>query len=107
MDAKFQPAIAAIEAGDIEQFRLLLNHDPSLATSRSSKSHPTLLQCLVLSAARTPHKLEMARVLVDAGAELNGPLVACGSCDNIEVAELLLDAGAAINGTGGWCPLEE
>jgi ankyrin repeat protein len=107
MDAKFQPAIAAIEAGDVENLRLLVLQDSSLATSRSSKSHPTLLQCLVLSAARSPHKLEMAKVLVDAGAELTGPLVACGSCDNVEVAELLLDAGAPINGAGGWCPLEE
>jgi ankyrin repeat protein len=38
---------------------------------------------------------------------LNGPLVACGSCDNVEVAELLLDSGAAVNGTSGWSPLEE
>jgi len=49
----------------------------------------------------------MARLLVDAGAELNGPLGACASCDNVEVAELLLDSGAAVNGTGGWSPLEE
>jgi ankyrin repeat protein len=49
----------------------------------------------------------MAQFLIDAGAELNGPLSACASCDNVEVAALLLDAGAAVNGTGGWSPLEE
>jgi ankyrin repeat protein len=49
----------------------------------------------------------MARLLIDAGAELNKPLVACGSCDNAEVAALLLDSGAEINGAGGWTPLEE
>jgi len=49
----------------------------------------------------------MAKVLVNAGADLNGPLSACASCDNVEVAELLLDSGAAVEGTGGWSPLEE
>src|SRR6185295_10762705 len=81
--------------------------DPSLATTRSSTSHPTLLQCLTLDGRDAPNKVEMARVLIDAGAEINGPLVACASMDNVEVAATLLDAGAAINGTGSWSPLEE
>jgi hypothetical protein len=107
MDAKFHPAIAAIESDDLQGLRDLVRHDPTLATSRSSTSHPTLLQCLVLDRKDSVDKLAMARLLVDAGAELNGPLGACASCDNVEVAELLLDAGAAIDGTGGWSPLEE
>src|SRR5215813_3006569 len=107
MDAKFHPAILAIKLGDLERLRSLVRQDPTLATSRSSTSHPTLLQCLVLSGKNAPNKLEMAKVLIDAGAELNGPLGACGSCDNVEVAELLLDRGAALDGTGGWSPLEE
>jgi ankyrin repeat protein len=107
MDAKFHPAMAAIDSGDVQRLRELVRLDPTLATSRSSTSHPTLLQCLVLSAKNSVNKLEMARLLVDAGAELNGPLVACGSCDNVEVAELVLDSGAAIDGDGGWSPLEE
>jgi uncharacterized protein len=49
----------------------------------------------------------MATILIDAGADLNGPLLASGSCDNVEIAALLLDRGAAVNGTGGWSPLEE
>lgn len=49
----------------------------------------------------------MARVLIDAGADVNGPLYACGSCNNVAAASLLLDCGAAINGSGGWSPLEE
>jgi ankyrin repeat protein len=107
MDAKFDPAIVAIETGNLERFRELVTQDSTLATSRSSKSHPTLLQCLVLSAKDAPHRIEMAKVLINAGAELDGPLGACGSCDNVEVAKLLLDSGAAINGNGGWSPLEE
>jgi uncharacterized protein len=107
MDAKFHPAIAAIKSGDLEQFKALVAADSSLATSRSSKSHPTLLQCVVLDGKDKPNNVQMAKVLVDAGAELNEPLIAAGSIDNRAVAELLLDRGAAIDGTGGWSPLEE
>ena len=99
--------MAAIKAGDLEKFKELVAADPSLATSRSTRSHPTLLQCLVLDGKDKPNAVEMAKVLIDAGAELNEPLVAAGSIDNRPVAELLLDRGAAIDGTGGWTPLEE
>ena len=107
MDAKFDAAVAAIEAGDAARFGELIRREPTLATSRSSTSHPTLLQCLVLSAKDSPAQLEMAQALIAAGAPLDEPLVACASCDNVEAAGLLLDAGAAINGTGSWSPLEE
>src|SRR5262245_49899815 len=107
MDPRFHPAMVAMKSGDLERLRTLTRQDPTLATSRSSTSHPTLLQCSVLSGDDLINKLEMAKVLVDAGAELNGPLGACGSCDNVEIAELLLDSGAAIDGDGGWSPLEE
>ncbi|CAN5819692.1 hypothetical protein BH18ACI4_BH18ACI4_14770 [soil metagenome] len=107
MDRKFHPAIAAIKSGDLDGLRSLVNQDPSLATTRSSRSHPTLLQCLVLEAVDLPNKVEMAKVLIDAGAEINGPLCAASSIGNVEVAATLLDAGALLNGTGGWSPLEE
>ena len=107
MDAKFRSAMAAIASSNLEQLRELVRQDPTLATSRSSTSHPTLLQCLVLSAKDSAVQLDMARLLIDAGAELNGPLVACASSDNVEAAGLLLDFGAAIDGDGGWSPLEE
>ena len=107
MEPKFQPAIEAIRSGDVERLRALVAQDPSLATSRSSTSHPTLLQCLVLDGKDQPHAREMATILIEAGAEINEPLVAASSIDNRAVAELLLDRGAAIDGTGGWSPLEE
>jgi uncharacterized protein len=107
MDGKFHPAIAAIKSGDVERLKALVNQDPSLATSRSSKSHPTLLQCLVLDAVDLPNKIELAKVLIDAGAELNGPMCAAASIGNAEAAAALLDAGALVNGTGRWSPLEE
>jgi len=107
MDAKFQPAVTAIMAGDIDQLKSLLAAQPSLATDRSSRSHPTLLQCLVLDAKNQPNQIEMARVLIDAGAEIDGPLIAAACIGNTVAAEMLLDAGAAINGDGIWSPLEE
>ena len=107
MDSKFHPAIAAIKSGDVDELKSLVSQDPSLATSRSSRSHPTLLQCLVLDAVDLPNKVELAKVLIDAGAEINGPLCAAASIGNVEAAAALLDAGALINGTGGWSPLEE
>jgi uncharacterized protein len=107
MDPKFHPVMAAIQAGDLEKFKALVDADPSLATSRSSRSHPTLLQCVTLDGKDKPHNVEMALVLIEAGAELNEPLVAAASMDNRAVAQLLLDRGAAIDGTGGWSTLEE
>jgi hypothetical protein len=81
VDPKFHPAITAIKSGDVDRLRASVRADPALATSRSSTSHPTLLQCLVLSAAKVPNQIEMARVLIDAGADVNGPLGACASCN--------------------------
>src|SRR5678815_5777674 len=107
MNAKFHPALKAIRAGDAETFKALVAADPSLATSRSTRSHPTLLQAVALDGKDKPNNVEMAEVLIDAGAELNEPLVAAGSVNNRPVAELLLDRSAAIDGTGGWTPLEE
>ena len=79
MDAKFYPAIATIKTGDVEKLRELVAADPSLATSRSTVSHPTLLQCLALDGKNKPNAREMAKVLIDAGADVNEPLGACAS----------------------------
>lgn len=109
MDTKFHPAIAAIKSGDLEGLKSLLRQDPTLATARSSRSHPTLLQCLALDAVEVPNQVEMAKVLIEAGADISGPLRAAACIDNVAVAAALLDAGALISGTGGtgWSPLEE
>jgi ankyrin repeat protein len=66
-----------------------------------------LLQCVVLDGKDRPYNVEMAEILIDAGAELNEPFVATGSMNNRAVAEVLLDHGALVDGTGGWSPLEE
>jgi hypothetical protein len=107
MDPRFHPAMAAIKSGDLEGLRLLLGQDPALATARSLTSHPTLLQCLALDAVNVPNQIEMARLLIDEGADINGPMAAAASINNVRMAALLLDCGAAINGIGSWSPLEE
>lgn len=107
MNARFHPAMKAIQADDLEKFRALIAEDPSLATTRSTRSHPTLLQCAVLEGKGRANNVEMVKILIDADAELNEPLGATASIDNRAAAELLLDHGAAIDGTGGWSPLEE
>jgi ankyrin repeat protein len=111
MDKKFKPAVDAIKSGDVGALKGLLDRNPSLATERSRHSHPTLLQFLVLEGADFPNKIEMAKALIDAGAGINGSVVAAASINNVELAKLLLDRGAAINGVGSggrnWSPLEE
>jgi ankyrin repeat protein len=107
MDPKFHPAVTAVKAGDFEAFRALLRDDPTLATDRSSTSHPTLLQCVVLDGKDMPHCTEMAALLIDAGAPVDEPLIAAASIDNIQVIPVLLKAGAAINGDGRWSPIED
>jgi ankyrin repeat protein len=107
MDPKFHPAIAAIQSGNLETFKALITQDPTLATARSSCSHTTLLNCVALDGKDKPNNVEMARVLIEAGAELDEAFVGCASMNNRALAEVLLDSGAAIDGTGGWLPIEE
>src|SRR5215813_895502 len=111
MDRIFHPAMKAIEAGDLDELTRLVRENPSLATLRSKRSHPSLLQCLVLSGNDVPHKIEMIKLLLDHGADLHGPshgpLVAAVCLDNLEAAEYLLNCGARIDGVTGWSPIEE
>src|SRR5262252_6526081 len=114
MDIQFLPAVAAVNSGDLETFKILLKQDPGIATARSSCSHTTLLNCVALDGKGKPNNVEMARLLIESGAELDDALVAAASMDNRAVAELLLDHGAAIDGkrtepdgNAAWTPLEE
>jgi ankyrin repeat protein len=107
MDAKFEPAMAAIQNGDLDALRSLLTSDPSLATARSSVSHPTLLQFLVLQRNAVANGSAMAKSLIEHGADIQQPLNAAACIDNVGMLELLLDAGASIEGDGRWSPLEE
>jgi hypothetical protein len=107
MDARFHPAQAALAGGDVERLASLLIADPELATARSLCSHPTLLQCLVLTMPTVDSLEDLIGLLADHGAELTDPLIAASGIDNLRAIEMLLDRGARIDGNGRWSPLEE
>lgn len=107
MDERFRAAQAAIHDGNLVLFESLLAGDPGLATGRSRCSHPTLLQCLVLTIREQPHLEGSIRALAERGAELTDPLIAACGVDNVSAAAALLDLGANIDGNGRWSPLEE
>jgi len=113
MEARFLPAARALRTGDVAGLRRLLDEDPELASSRSSQSHPTLLQCLVLEGGELPAhtQRELARLLIEAGSTIDEQLVACGSNGNVVLAGYLLDRGAPLDGRPellrGWTVLEE
>lgn len=107
MDARFHPAQAALADGDLERLGALLAEDPELATARSSCSHPTLLQCLVLTMPPVERLGDLIGLLADHGAELTDPLIAAGGIDNVRAINALVDRGARIEGNGLWSPLEE
>jgi ankyrin repeat protein len=107
MDPKFRTAEAAINAGDLARVSELLSREPELATARSTCSHPTLLQCVVLVKPAPDGLEQLIRVLAAQGAELTGPLIAAACIDNVRAINELLDLGASTEGNGRWSPLEE
>jgi ankyrin repeat protein len=107
MDERFHPAQTALATGDVEGLASLLTADPDLARARSERSHPTLLQCLVLTMPPVDTLEELIDLLAAYGAELTDPLIAAASMDNVPAATKLLDLGADIEGNGLWSPVEE
>ncbi len=108
MDDKFLPSQAAIISDNAEELERLVRAESSLARDRSlSRDHPTLLQCLVLEMPVRRSLGHLIQLFAQFGAELNGPLVAAASGNNLLGVEVLLDLGASISGEGTWSPLEE
>ncbi|MHC5543391.1 hypothetical protein ACYOEI_34645, partial [Singulisphaera rosea] len=107
MDERFHAAQTLVESGDVEGLRKRLGQDPGLATARSGYSHPTLLQCLVLTMPTVDSLESLIDLLADHGAELTGPLIAASGIDNRRAIVALLDRGAQIEGNSRWSPLEE
>jgi hypothetical protein len=75
---RFEAAVEAVIGGDAEMLRALLHEDPSLATARSTREHrATLLHYVAANGVederqRTPsNAVEIARMIVDAGADPN------------------------------------
>jgi ankyrin repeat protein len=107
MDERFHPAQAALASGDVAGMAALLAADPQLAAARSQRSHPTLLQCLVLTMPPVDALEDLIDLLARRGAELTDPLIASCSMDNVRGCTKLLDLGADIKGNVHWSPLEE
>jgi hypothetical protein len=107
MDPRFHRAQAVLSGGDVDGFKSLLAAEPELATARSQHSHPTLLQCLVLTMPPVDTLEQLIALLAQHGAELTDPLIAASGIDNVRAIVKLLDLGARIEGNGRWSPLEE
>lgn len=109
MDSRFRPLMLAAWNGSVEEFVSLLDGTPELVTGRSSCSHPTLLQFVVLDggAGKIAEPERYMRVLVDRGADLSEPLVAAASIGSQPMSSFLLAAGALIESGAPWTPLEE
>ena len=107
MDPRFHEAQKAMAIGDADQLGRLLDVDPRLATDRSTRSHPTILQCLVLAMPAVESLESMIALLASHGANLEGPLTAAAGMNNLRAIAKLLDLGANVEGQGSWSPLDE
>jgi ankyrin repeat protein len=128
MEIRFESAVEALIAGDLDILRPLLREYPELVHARSARPHrATLLHYIAANGVeeerqKTPlNAVEIARTLLDAGAEVDALAdmydgqyatlsMLVSSCHpakaglQIALAELLLDFGASIEGTsdGPW-----
>ncbi len=129
--ARFEAAADAVVNGDEAALTALLRDDPSLARATSNRrSRATLLHYVAANGVedfrqRTPANIvEIARLLLDAGAEVHAPngdyggggtalgLVATSihpeeAGVQIALMDLLASAGADLEGQpGGWRPID-
>lgn len=123
--SQFEIAVDAIVSGDAATLRKLLAADPGLARARSTREHgSTLLQYVSANGVedfrqKTPRNIvEVARILLDAGADVNAESAAYGggsttlgltatSCHpeeagvQIALMELLVERGAKLDRVDG------
>jgi ankyrin repeat protein len=123
-DAEFEAAAEAVVNGDVETLSSMLRANPALVHARSARSHhATLLHYIGANGVEDarqktpPNAVEVATLLLDAGAEPDALADMYGSkCTTMSMlvssshpaaagvqlalAELLLDRGAACNGPG-------
>jgi ankyrin repeat protein len=93
MDAQFEAAVDAVVNGDIETLRRLLAANPDLVRARSARPHRATLLHYVGSNGvederqRTPKNVvNVARVLLDAGADLDAMADMYGGYDTFGLA---------------------
>lgn len=112
VDPRFEAACDAIVDGDAGALRALVAEDPSLVRARSRFAHhQTLLQHVAANGIENsrqwqspPNAVEIATVLLDAGAE---PDAACDSYGGESTAMTLLVSSAHPAAAGVQCDLVE
>jgi ankyrin repeat protein len=110
--------VDAIQAGDLESLKRLLDENPDLAISRVGPR--TLLHLATDWPGHFPNVAATVRTLIEAGADVNAsfvgrhaetPLHWAASSDDVEILDLLLDAGADLEAPGsvigGGTPLAD
>ena len=100
-------AVAAVHTGDVAALKTLLQQEPALATARSPDGR-NLLSHLTDWPGHRPSSVEIAQLLIGAGADINArtidsavgetPLQWAVSANDVAVAEALIDAGAPVDG---------
>ena len=109
MKEAFELAVSAIGSGDVDNLNQLLADNPELATTRGD-DEATLLIRLIDYPGHRPNSAESARVLIEAGADVdarrnaeNGTALAGAICVNdADVVRVLLELGADIHAPCGW-----
>ncbi|QOY88036.1 ankyrin repeat domain-containing protein [Paludibaculum fermentans] len=124
--SRFEQAVEAVVGGDLGALRRLLGEDPSLVNARSPRVHGAMLLHYVGANGvenyrqKTPRNaVEIARALLDAGAEVDAECGAYGKDTalglvatsihplaagvQLPLMELLIERGASLEGApGGW-----
>ncbi|MDA0744947.1 MAG: ankyrin repeat domain-containing protein [bacterium] len=124
-DDAFESAVQAVIMGDMETLKLLLKENPGLARERSGAEHRgTLLHYVAANGVENelqktpPNAAEVAKLLLDAGADVEATFLDGGSGSTPlvslvtsvhphaagvagELVELFLDAGAKVEGLDG------
>jgi hypothetical protein len=128
--SQFELAADAIVTGDVNGLKRLLRENPELVRARSTREHEgSLIHYVAANGVegfrqKTPNNIvEITRVLLDAGAEVDATSQAYGKAATalglaatsyhpakagvqLELLDELLKAGACVDGApGGWNPL--
>ena len=107
----FDTALAALDAGDLDTLGTLLDEHPNLATARDD-GNATLLIRLVDWPGKRPHAAESARLLLEAGADVDArraddqgtPLSGTACTNEIDTMAVLLDHEADLYAPCGFTP---
>lgn len=90
VDAEFQAAIDAVEARDVETLRGALGRAPDLAHAVSPQG--TLLEIAARTKSEDKTAIDVAQLLIDAGAAAEQVVVIAAECGNIGILKALLEA---------------